>query len=102
MLFSVIHCSWYTDAFCSVFSLFQSGMIPWSLCTSEPCCFCIIVWYGTLVFCVQNWSPLLLNVPVVCCYVCPGLGLNSMEDLGVEEMLNGIDKYSAERNLTKR
>ena len=39
---------------------------------------------------------------VVCCYVCPGLGLNSMRDLGVEETLNEIDKPSEERSLTQK
>ena len=38
---------------------------------------------------------------VVCCDVHPDLGLNYMQDLGVEETPNGIDKPSAERNLTK-
>ena len=39
--------------------------------------------------------------PFGCCYVYPDLGLNCMQDLGVEEMLNGLDKPSVERNLTK-
>ena len=39
---------------------------------------------------------------MVCCYVCPGLGLNSMQDLGLEDTLNGLDKHSVERNLTKK
>ena len=33
---------------------------------------------------------------MVCCDVHHGLGLNCMQDLGVEEMLNGIDKPRAE------
>ena len=45
---------------------------------------------------------MLLCVPVVCCDVHPGLGLKCMQDLGVEETKNGIDKPSAERNLKKR
>ena len=34
--------------------------------------------------------------------VHPGLGLNCTQELGVEEMSNGPDKPSAERNLMKR
>ena len=34
-------------------------------------------------------------------YVFPGFGLNYIQYLGVEETLNGLDKPSAERNLTK-
>ena len=45
---------------------------------------------------------MLLCLPVVCCYVHPGLGLNCMQDLRVEEMRNGLDKPSAERNLMKK
>ena len=45
---------------------------------------------------------MLLCLLVVCCDVHPGLGLNCMQDLGVEEKSNGLDKPSAERNLTKR
>ena len=44
---------------------------------------------------------MLLCLSVVCCYVHLGLGLNCMQDLGVEEMPNGLDKPSEERNLTK-
>ena len=44
---------------------------------------------------------MLLCLLVVCCDVYPGLGLNCMQDSGVEETPNGIDKPSAERNLTK-
>ena len=51
---------------------------------------------------VIELNPMLLSTLVVCCDVCPGLGLNSMQDLGVEEMPNGFDKHSEERNLTKR
>ena len=40
--------------------------------------------------------------PCGCCYVNPDLGLNCMQDLGVEETLNGLDKPSVERNLMKR
>ena len=43
-----------------------------------------------------------LCLPMVCCNVHLGLGLNCMQDLGVEYMRNGLDKPSAERNLTKR
>ena len=39
---------------------------------------------------------------MVCCDVHPVLGLNYMQDLGVEEMPNGIDKPSVERKLTKK
>ena len=59
-------------------------------------------WYGTLVVCVIEWSLILLCLLVVCCYVCSSLGLNYMQDLGVEETLNWIDKPSGERKLTKR
>ena len=59
-------------------------------------------WYRTLVGCVIEWSPVLLCLLVVCCDVCPGLSSNSMQDLGVEEMPNLLDKPSEERNLTKR
>ena len=45
---------------------------------------------------------MLLGLPVICYDVHPGLGLNCMQDLGVEETRNGIDKPSAERNLIKR
>ena len=44
---------------------------------------------------------MLLCLLVVCCDVHPGLGLNYIQDLGVEEMRNGLDKPSAERNLIK-
>jgi len=44
---------------------------------------------------------MLLCLIVFCCYVCLGLGLDHMQDLGVEEMMNWIDKPSEERNLTK-
>ena len=64
--------------------------------------FCITEWYGTLVFYVIECSPVLPCLLVVCCYVCPGLGMNCMHDLGVEETLNEFDKPSEERNLTKR
>ena len=62
---------------------------------------CVAEWYGTLVDYVTEWSLVLLCYLVVCCYVCPGLSLNCMQDLGVEEMSNGIDKTSVERNFTK-
>ena len=58
-------------------------------------------WYGTLVVCVIEWSLVLLCLFVVCCYVCPGLDLNCMKDLGVEETPNWLDKPSEERKLTK-
>ena len=45
---------------------------------------------------------MLLCLPMVCSDVHPGLGLNCMQDLGVEETSNGLDKASVERNLTKR
>ena len=38
---------------------------------------------------------------VICCDVHPGLGLNCMQDLGVEEIQNWLDKTSEERNLRK-
>ena len=63
--------------------------------------FYVTEWYGTLVVCVTKWSPVLMCLLVVCCYVCPSLGLNCMRDLGVEEILNGLDKPSEERNLMK-
>ena len=44
---------------------------------------------------------MLLCLLVVCCYVCPGLGLKCMQELEVEETLNGLDKPIVERNLTK-
>ena len=59
-------------------------------------------WYENLIICVTVWSPVLLSYLMVCCYVCPSLGLNCMQDLGVEETSNGLNKPSAERNLTKR
>ena len=40
--------------------------------------------------------------PYGCCYLNPGLGVNYMQELGVEETSNGLDKPSEERNLTKR
>ena len=46
-------------------------------------------------------EPCVVVFPYGCCYVYPGWGMNYMQDLGVEEMLNGIDKPSEERNLTK-
>ena len=46
-------------------------------------------------------EPVLLCLLVVCCDVHPGLGMNCMQDLRVEEMPNGLDKPSEERNLTK-
>ena len=46
-------------------------------------------------------TPVLLCYLVVCCYACLGLGLNCMQDLGVEEMGNGLNKPSEERNLAK-
>ena len=45
---------------------------------------------------------MLLCIPMVRCDVHPGLGLNYMQDLGVEEMRNGLDKPSVERKLMKR
>ena len=51
---------------------------------------------------VIELNRVLLSTLVVCCDVFPGLGLNSMQDLGVEETSNGIDKPSEDRNLTKR
>ena len=47
-------------------------------------------------------NPYVVVFPMVCCDVHPGLGLNYMQDLGVEEMPNRLDKPSAERNLMKR
>ena len=44
---------------------------------------------------------MLLCMPVVCFDVHPSLVLNYMQELGVEETSNGIDKPSEERNLTK-
>ena len=58
-------------------------------------------WYGTLVGFVTEWSPVLLCLLMVCFYVFPGLRLNYMQDLGVEETPNWIDKPSEDRNLTK-
>ena len=63
---------------------------------------CGVKWYETLFLCVTEWSLVLLCLFVVCCDVHPGLGLNSMQDLGVEETSNGLDKPSEDRNLTKR
>ena len=51
---------------------------------------------------VTEWSPGLLCLLVVCCYVCPGLGLDRMQELGVEETMNLLAKPSEERNPTKR
>ena len=47
-------------------------------------------------------NPVFLCLPVVCCDVQLGLGLSCIKDLGVEEMRNGLDKPSVERNLMKR
>ena len=47
-------------------------------------------------------EPVLLCILVVCCDAYLGLGLNSMQELGVEETSNGLDKPSEERNLKKR
>ena len=58
-------------------------------------------WYETLFLYATEWIPKLLCLLVVCCDVHPSLGLNCMKDLGVEETLNGLDKPSAYRNLTK-
>ena len=44
---------------------------------------------------------MLVCLPMVCYDVHPSLGLNSMQDLGVEEIRNGIDKPSEKRNITK-
>ena len=86
------------ELFCNVF---LCDSLVWNC----GCCVTMlsgtIEWYETLFLCVTEWSPVLLCLLVVCCYVCPGLGLNSMRDLGVEETPNGLDKPSAERNLTK-
>ena len=65
------------------------------------CFLCITKWCGTLVFYVTEWSPVLLCLLVVCCYVCLGLGLNCMQELRVEETSNWLDKPSEEMNLTK-
>ena len=51
--------------------------------------------------CVTKWSHVLLCILVVCCDVHLGLGFNSMQDLGVEETPNRIDKPIAKRNLKK-
>ena len=45
---------------------------------------------------------MLLCLLLVSFYVCPGLGLNYMQDLGVEDTSKDLDKLSAERNLTKK
>ena len=39
---------------------------------------------------------MLLCFPMVCCVVHPGLGMNCMQDLGVEEMYNVLDKLGVE------
>ena len=39
---------------------------------------------------------MLLFLPLVCCDVHPSLGLNYMQDLGVEETCNVLDKTSVE------
>ena len=49
----------------------------------------------------SGWRLVVVDSPYGCCYVCPGLGLKCMRDLGVEETPNGLDKPSEERNLTK-
>ena len=63
------------------------------------CCY-VSLWFSvmcSLVMCVIM-CPLL----VVSCYVCLVLGLNCMQDIGVEETLNWLDKPSEDNNLTKR
>ena len=82
--------------FLQVFS-FAETLVDGSQCYSElqsgvKPCFSVLQ-SGALCCCVSF---------VVCCDVHPGLVLNSMQDLGVEETPNGLDKPSAERNLTKR
>ena len=62
----------------------------------------MIDWYESLFLCDTKEIPVLLWLLMVCCDVHLGLGMNCMQDLGVEETLNGIDKPSEERNLTKR
>ena len=47
-------------------------------------------------------EPVLLCLHCGYCDVHPGLGLNCMQDLGVEDTSNWLDKPSEERNLTKR
>ena len=89
--------------------LFYSVSLHLSL--DETLFFCITEWYRTLVLCVAEWyetlvfcvqmNPVVPKSPYGCCYVCPGLGLNCMHNLGVEEMPNWLDKHSEERNLTK-
>ena len=62
---------------------------------------CVTEWYGTLFIYVRVWSLVLLCLLVVCCYVCLVLGMDCMQDLGVVETPNGINKPSVERNLMK-
>ena len=66
------------------------------------CFACVTEWSENPFVYVTNWKPVMLCLLMVCCYVCPGLGLNYIQDLGVEETLNGIEKGSVERNLMKR
>ena len=62
----------------------------------------ITEWYGALVLYVTKWNPIFLfPVLVVCCDVYPSLGMNCMQELGVEEAQNWLDKPSEERNVTK-
>ena len=62
----------------------------------------VIVWSTNMFPYVTKWSMCCHFFPVVFGEVHPGLDLNHMQYLGVEEMRNGLDKPSAERNLMKR
>ena len=81
------------------FPVWQCGMEPCLLCSSVILNY-RVVW--DLVSLCYRVKPVLLCLLVVCCDVHPGLGMNWMQDLGVEETSNGLDKPSAERKLTKR
>ena len=63
---------------------------------------CVIKWYENPVSMCYRVKHVLLCFPVVFCDVHPSLGLKCMQDLGVEETWNWIDKPSEERSLTKR
>ena len=60
--------------------------------------------YGGMQTCISMYRVdlVLLCYHVVCYDMHPCLGLNCIQDLGVEERLNGLVKHSAEMNLTKK
>ena len=62
---------------------------------------CVTRWYANLCVFVIDWSLVLFCLLVVFCDVHLGLGMNYMQELGVEETLNCLDKPIEESKLTK-